>query len=206
MKRRLTWTLALFLALACNRENTQNAANDTATTATNATDTVSTVSPADTGTTSTSSTGATGGSASTLTDDEKAFVIRTAMGGMTEVQAGTVGAQKGVRADVKTFASRMVNDHGKANDELKVLATNKGIALPVALDGEHQQALDALSAKNGTDFDQAFITRMIADHQKTVSDFEAMSKSAKDPDLKTWATNTLPTLQEHLMMAKSLVR
>jgi putative membrane protein len=45
---------------------------------------------------------------------------------------------------------------------------------------------------------------MVKDHEKAASDFEKTSKNAKDPDLKNWASKTLPTIQDHLKMAKDI--
>ena len=98
----------------------------------------------------------------------------------------------------------MVADHGKSNNELSQLATTKGIAVPTETDDHHKQKAQELSRKSGAEFDKAYMAAMVEDHQKTVADFEKMSQSAADPDLKTWTTNTLPALRDHLKMAQDL--
>lgn len=45
---------------------------------------------------------------------------------------------------------------------------------------------------------------MLSDHKKDVSEFEKQSTRGTDPDLKAFAAKTLPTLQEHLQMARAL--
>jgi putative membrane protein len=207
------WILALVCALsvmafACNKENNNNTATDTSTTTTSGTDTSATTSTVDTsgtetsGTTSTSSTGSTGGTVSSLDPADKEFVMKAAQGGMAEVMLGQMASSKGTSPDVKNFGNRMVSDHGKANDELKQLAQNKGMALPSDTDKEHKDAADKLSKANGNEFDKQYISNMVSDHEKDVKEFEKESKDAKDPDLKAWASKTLPTLQDHLKMAK----
>jgi putative membrane protein len=118
------------------------------------------------------------------------------------VALGSLAAQQGTNPDVKNFGTRMTNDHGKANDELKALATNKGLSLPTELDAEHKSKQDELSKKSGKDFDKAYMDDMVKDHEKDVAEFQKESTSAQDPDLKAWVTKTLPTLQDHLKMAK----
>jgi putative membrane protein len=205
------WILALVCALAvmafaCKKENYNN--TETSTTTTSGTDTSATTSTVDTsgtetsGTTSTTSTGSTGGTVSSLDPADKDFVMKAAQGGMAEVMLGQMASTKGTSPDVKNFGNRMVSDHGKANDELKQLAQNKGLALPSDTDQEHKSAADKLSAANGKDFDKQYISNMVEDHEKDVKEFEKASKDAKDPDLKAWASKTLPTLQDHLKMAK----
>jgi putative membrane protein len=202
----LVCTLAL-MAFGCKKENDTNNYIETSTT-TSATDTSATTSTIDTsgtetsGTTSTSSTGSTGGTVSSLDTADKEFMMKAAQGGMAEVMLGQMASSKATSPDVKNFGNRMVSDHGKANDELKQLAQNKGMALPADTDNETKKFADRLSKASGKDFDKEYINAMVDDHEKDVNEFEKTSKNAKDPDLRAWATKTLPTLQDHLKMAK----
>jgi len=104
---------------------------------------------------------------------------------------------------VKQFGSRMVQDHSKANDELKQVASSKGVDLPSALDREHQSEVDQMSKMSGAQFDRAYMSHMVGDHKKDVSEFKKAAKSAKDPDVKSFASKTLPTLEEHLQLAQT---
>ena len=151
-------------------------------------------------------TGATGeqtGMANMNTQDRD-FIMEAAMGGMMEVELGQVAAQKGGSDAVKQFGQRMVDDHSKANSELMSLASSKGITLPTALDDKHRQQVTKLSGMSGADFDRAYSKMMLSDHQKDVAAFEKQSTKAADADLKAFASKTLPTLQEHLQMARAL--
>ena len=56
----------------------------------------------------------------------------------------------------------------------------------------------------GADFDRAYIKMMVSDHKKKASDFERQSTRGTDPDLKAFASKTLPTVQQHLQMAQAL--
>jgi putative membrane protein len=182
--------------------STDTSMTDTASTmSTSGTDTAATA--ATTGTDSSTSTGSTGGTMSTLTEDEKKFMMAAAQGGMSEVSGGNMAASKGTHADVKAFGQRMVTDHSKANDELKQLAATKGVALPSEVSDEQKKMADHLNTLSGKAFDKGYMDDMVQDHVKDVGEFEKMSKDAKDPDLKAWVTKTLPTLQDHLKMAKA---
>ena len=129
--------------------------------------------------------------------------MKAAQGGMAEVSLGQMAAQKATDADVKNFGNRMVNDHGKAGDELNQLATNKGIALPTDLDAEAKKTSADLSKKS-KDFDKSYMNDMVKDHEKDVKEFEKASKDVQDPDLKSWASKTLPVIQDHLNIAKQI--
>ena len=197
------WMLALVCALAlmafaCKKEENDSVNTDTSAT----TSTIDTSGTETTGTTSTTSTGSSGGTISSLDPADKEFVIKAAQGGMAEVMLGQMASSKGTSPDVKNFGNRMVSDHGKANDELKQLAQTKGMALPADTDKENKDTADRLSKATGKDFDKAYINDMVDDHEKDVNEFVKQSTAAKDPDLRAWVVKTLPTLQDHLKMAR----
>jgi putative membrane protein len=137
-------------------------------------------------------------------EDDSEFMTFAAEAGMTEVEAAKTAEAKTSNSQVKAFAADMIKDHTTAGNELKSLASTKNISLPKAVGEDHQSRLADLSAASGTDFDKAYINMMVDDHQKVVDKFEDASKNAKDPDVKAFATKTLPTLQAHLEHAKSM--
>jgi len=60
-----------------------------------------------------------------------------------------------------------------------------------------------LSKLQGQDFDRAYMDYMVKDHEKDVKEFNKMAQNAKDPDVKAFAQQTAPTLEEHLQMAQN---
>ena len=141
---------------------------------------------------------------SQLSAADQAFVKKAAQGGMAEVELGKLATQKASSEDVKKFGQRMVDDHTKANDQLKQIAGNKGVTLPTDLDSKDQALKDRLSKLDGEKFDQAYMKNMVRDHTKDVSEFRKESTSGKDSDLKSFASQTLPTLEDHLKEAKNI--
>jgi putative membrane protein len=129
---------------------------------------------------------------------DSSFVDEAATGGMAEVELGKLASTKGANPEVKEFGQMMVTDHSKANDELKALAAKKGWKLPTDLDSSHKATLDSMRNKVGADFDKDYVQDMVDDHEKDVKAFEDKAKNATDPDLKTFAEKTLPTLRKHL--------
>jgi len=139
-----------------------------------------------------------------MSSQDHDFLMDAAMGGLEEVELGHWAAQKGTSEAVKQFGQRMVDDHSKANAELATLAQSKGITLPTALDEKHQKDVSKITRLSGAEFDRAYSKMMLSDHKKDVAAFEKQSSKGVDPDLKAFATKTLPTLQEHLQMATAL--
>jgi putative membrane protein len=126
------------------------------------------------------------------------FAREAASGGMTEVELGKIAFQKGSGQKVKDFGQMMVTDHSKANNEFMALARKKNIILPSTPNDDDQKVIDELSQKSGTDFDKAYIDDMVKDHKKDIAAFKDAAKNCKDPDIRAFATNTLPVLQKHL--------
>ena len=139
-----------------------------------------------------------------MAEDDSKFAVTAANGGMLEVTLGGLAVQKSSNPRVKAYGSMLVTDHTKANNELKALALNKNIALPAALGEEEQHHVNDLSKKAGKDFDKAYMSMMVDDHKKDISEFEKASDKASDVDLKTFASQTLPTLRMHLDSAKAI--
>jgi putative membrane protein len=135
---------------------------------------------------------------------DKSFVLDAAMGGMTEVEIGKLAMQQGMSDGVKQFGKTLVDDHSAANAELTQIASAKGITLPTELDAKHRANVTKLSKMSGASFDQAFAKAMVSDHTKDVAKFQRQSTSGRDADIKGFATKTLPTLKNHLAMAKAL--
>jgi|SRR6478672_6987041 putative membrane protein len=144
--------------------------------------------------------------ADTLSKGDRDFVQKAAQGGVSEVEMGKLAQQKAENQQVKDFGARMVQDHTKANDELKKIASAKSVNIPDQPDKQAQKEMDKLQKLSGAQFDREYMTHMVSDHKKDVSEFQKAAKSAKDSEVKNFAATTLPTLQEHLKMAQNAER
>jgi putative membrane protein len=136
-----------------------------------------------------------------VTSSDSSFLRKAAQGGIAEVELGNLAKDKASNPDVKQFAQRMIDDHSKANVELKRIATQKGVAVPAEADSKSKRELDKLSRLSGAEFDRAYMKLMVSDHQKDVAEFQSEQMRTNDPDVKDFVGKTLPTLQDHLRMA-----
>lgn len=139
-----------------------------------------------------------------LSSADRQFLHKAAEGGQAEVQLGQLAQEKAQDPKVKQFGERMVKDHSEANQKLESLASSKGVDVPTKLNAKDEKTKDELSKLSGAQFDRAYMNHMVKDHTKDVSEFRKESKSAKDPDVKQFAAQTLPTLESHLKEAKSV--
>jgi len=136
--------------------------------------------------------------------NSSSFTTKAAQGGMSEVLLGNLALAKGQSADVKQFAQQMITDHTRANNDLKEIAARKSVALPTDTSNEQKDLLEKLSKLSGADFDKGYVKAMVEDHEKDADEFKAQAESGTDPDVKAFAAKTLPTLQSHLDLIKSI--
>jgi putative membrane protein len=137
-----------------------------------------------------------------LAPADSTFVRKAAEGGLAEVKLGQLAKEKASSKAVKDFGDRMVKDHSKAGEELKEVASKKGITLRDSMNAKDKALYDRLSKLSGSEFDKAYMEAMIKDHEEDVAEFRRESQSAKDPDIREFTSKTLPTLEEHLRLAK----
>jgi putative membrane protein len=142
-------------------------------------------------------------SAASLADIE--FVNKAGHDNLAEQQTGQLAATQGESPAIRAFGERMVADHGKAYQALKQAAAKSEALVPTQPTAAQAKAAEALQALEGAAFDQKYAQMMAEDHEKAVALFRMQSTRGTDPDLKAYATATLPTLEEHLSMAKALM-
>ena len=117
---------------------------------------------------------------------------------------GQLAAQKANNADVKAFGQQMVDDHTKANDQLKTVAAKESITLPTTLTPKDQATYNKLNGMSGDAFDMAYVNDMVKDHEMDVKEFQKESNTGKDDSIKGFASQTLPVLQGHLDKIKGI--
>jgi putative membrane protein len=150
---------------------------------------------------------ATGGMAATtgttkLSAMDKKFIMKAAQGGMAEVQLAQLAQQKSQDDTVKKFAQQMIDDHTPANAKLTELATAKGDTPPSDLDAMDQKMMTKLQALDGKKFDTAYMKGQLKAHKAMLKLFKDEAKKGTDPDLKSFADSTEPTVEKHIDMAK----
>ncbi|HEY9757601.1 MAG TPA: DUF4142 domain-containing protein [Oculatellaceae cyanobacterium] len=123
--------------------------------------------------------------------------------GMLEVKLGKLAEEKASDAGVKSFAAHMVKDHSQANDKLIAAAAKDHVTLPANISADQQRTFDSLAKLSGNEFDKKYVTEMVAGHDKAVSAIRK-EKDTGSGNSKTWAVETLPTVEEHRKEAVSL--
>jgi putative membrane protein len=135
---------------------------------------------------------------------DRNFARAAAAGGLAEVELGQLADRNGHSSEAREFGQRMVNDHSKANNQLKQIAAAANIPLPNAPGPEDQAMREHLDKMQGDAFDRDYIRGQITAHQETAQLFEYEIGSGQDVQLKTFASQTLPVIMQHLEMAQTI--
>jgi putative membrane protein len=132
--------------------------------------------------------------------------LKTAAGAdHAEVGAGNLAADRGASAAVKDYGRRLAGDHGAHLQKVQALADRMHVSLPAGPPPDARAEARRLERLHGRAFDRAFAQAMVTDHLKAIALFEAQARRG-DRATSALARDTLPTLREHLRMARDLAR
>lgn len=134
--------------------------------------------------------------------DSQEFVNEAASGSMMEVALGEMASQKASSEEVKSFGQKMVEDHSKANEELKQIAESNSLTVPETMMDKQQKMVDKLSELSGEEFDKEYMKTMLKDHKKDIKKFEKAASNADNAEIQSWARKTLDVLEQHHQLAE----
>ena len=134
------------------------------------------------------------------------FVMTAAASDMAEIQAAHLAQTKAHSPRVKAFAAKMISDHTASSQKLMALAQSKGVTVTPTLTDMQQQTEAKLEAAKPRAFDHEYIHSQVVGHTDAVAAYQAEIANGQDADLKAFAQTTLPTIQQHLTLAKRLGR
>ncbi|QXL85304.1 DUF4142 domain-containing protein [Comamonas sp. NLF-1-9] len=140
-----------------------------------------------------------------LAHADASFLKDAAQNNQAEIKGSEMALEKARNAQTKAFAQQMLNDHRKAGQELERLAAAKGVDLPDDASLMQKAKLELLNLANDKDFDRMYAESVgVKAHKDTIELFRKAAQEAKDPDVRAFATRTLPTLEHHLQEAHEL--
>lgn len=136
--------------------------------------------------------------------DPAAFAATAASANLFEIESSQLALDQATSDAVKAFARQMIDDHTAAGEKMKAAAQSDGVTPPAAMAAKDQTALEMLQAANAEVFDTAYLTAQVAAHDEAVALFETFSEGGAASALKSFAAETLPTLEKHQAMAHEL--
>jgi putative membrane protein len=180
-------TTALTLALAAAACQNNEAANDVSTEANLAEDTALN-----------EVLGANQTASAATPTDAAGFASAVAASDLYEIESARLAAEKAAKAEVKSFAEHLKEDHEKSTAELKTAAGGANVTVSPKLDAEKQAMLDQLKAASGAEFDRLFVEQQKTAHQKTLALLQGYASAGDNEALKAFASKTSDVVKRHL--------
>ncbi len=136
--------------------------------------------------------------------DQK-FLDTAAQTDMVEAHLGNLAQDAASSQAVKDYGRMLVSDHTQDFQKLQTLAQQTGLTMPTAIDTEHNKSLIApLHKLKGKAFDHTYIQDMIAGHTAAIALYKKEAHDATNPAVRTYAQDTIATLEKHLDAAKAI--
>ena len=135
---------------------------------------------------------------------DRAFVMDAMKGDNSEIALGRMAMQRSASPAVKAYGQMLVDDHGAHRMKLVALGRMMHVPPTMALPADGMMAKHRMMHLHGQAFDAAFRHHMVSDHEQDIDKYNHEVQSAKSPQLRQLAQDTLPTLRKHLDGAKAL--
>jgi putative membrane protein len=132
------------------------------------------------------------------------FLTRASNSNLFAIEESRLVLDRSDDAKVKSFARRMVDDHGKAEAELKATAEGSGATVPMTLDEEHQTRLMALQGASAADFDKAYVADQGENHSNALTLYGDYMLWGEYEKLHAFAIKMIPITEAQLKDAQAL--
>jgi putative membrane protein len=132
------------------------------------------------------------------------FIDDASAQGIADIEASRLAHQKSESKEVKDYTIVVINDRTTANQHLAKIA--KQLDLPVAPREEVVEKAKALMPQmlEGATFDEAYAASQVKTTEQAIEQLEQTAQTTDVPQIKAYAEETLPKLENHLQMAKAL--
>lgn len=139
-----------------------------------------------------------------FTAADKKLIRTAAQSDETEIGMAKLALSKTQNPEVKKYAQMMVTDHGKTTMQLKPIADAAGVSKP-DLKAKDKATMTRLEGLSGKEFDMAYLEANAKGHREVAAKMKTEAAAVTNPDLKTFASNTLPVVEHHAAMAQDMV-
>jgi putative membrane protein len=152
--------------------------------------------------------GAASASPSQLSAVDYNFVAQANLGAPFQVDSGRLAEKKSTTAAIRNYAHLMVVSHIPVVDALNAILQRNNMTAPPnpLLRGAYNEMIAALQAERGAAFDRDYVDGQVEYQKGNVALFQYEIQNGADPELKEFAQQTLPKIEDHLRRALALAK
>jgi putative membrane protein len=147
-------------------------------------------------------------STSQLSAVDANFVAQANLGAPFQIDSGRLAEKKGTTAEIRDYAHLMVVSHIPVVNALNAVLQRKNMTAPpnTLLHGAYDAMVASLQAERDTAFDRDYVDGQVEYQKGNAALFQYEIQNGADPDLKEFARQTLPKIEDHLHRALALAR
>jgi predicted outer membrane protein len=135
------------------------------------------------------------------------FVTQTSLGTPFQTDSGRIAQKRGGTQAIRSYAELMVSSHIEVNDALEGITKRKApVPPPTLLKAAYRTIISTLEDERGQRFDADYVRGQVNYQKANAALYRYEIDSGSDPDLRTFAQQTLPKIQDHLERALKLER
>ena len=138
-----------------------------------------------------------------------------------EMEAGGLAASRAQSGKVKRYGEQLIKDHRQADNNVMAFAKRNGIDLQSVPSVSAKQSdesdnegdehamssgMERLRKLSGAEFDRAFLTQMVSDHDDALRMVRNARSQTPDAELRALLNKLTPVLQQHRDLAQRLLR
>jgi putative membrane protein len=126
------------------------------------------------------------------------FVTQTSLGTPFQVDSGRLAEKKGGTPAIRSYAELMVGSHIAVNDALEAILKGKAqVPPPTLLKAAYTTTISTLEEETGNRFDVDYVRGQVNYQQANAALYRFEIEEGSDPELKAFAQQTLPKIQDH---------
>jgi len=135
---------------------------------------------------------------------DRSFINSAAEANLAEIDTAKMVEKESTDSAVKDFANRMAADHTQASQKLASVAEMSGIKLPTEPSIPERNQKSELQKLSGAKLDDAYLRDELQGHKEAISAFQSEIENGQNREVKNYAVQTLPTLQDHIRIAEDI--
>ncbi len=132
------------------------------------------------------------------------FVQQAAASNEFEIRSAEIALRRSQDPQVIEFAQAMLDDHRRAQGQLKSGADADSVAIVMKLSMEQKQTLTALEQAEESQFNSAYMSAEMKAHDQAIRLLGAYADHGPAGSLKTYAVANYPLVRTHKVRAQSL--
>ena len=133
------------------------------------------------------------------------FVTQTSLGTPFQVDAGRVAEAESTNQAIRDYADLMVSSHITVNNALEAILKNRAATLPpTLLKASYATMISTLKHEQGKWLDADYVRGQVNYQYANAALYKYEIANGTDPDLKAFARQTLPKIEDHLERALKL--